>query len=74
MVPRTGYGPRAYTIEASGDGTTWETVAAVPDAPNAAVTTTFAPVEARALRLRITDGHDAQRPPRNVQVAELEVR
>ena len=63
MVPRAGYGPRAYTIEASGDGTTWQAVAAVPAAPNAAVTTTFAPVEARALRLRITDGHDAQRPP-----------
>jgi hypothetical protein len=74
MVPRTNYGPRAYTIEVSDDGAAWREVAAVPAAANGPVTTTIAPTTARALRLRITDSHDAQRPPRNVQVAELEVR
>jgi hypothetical protein len=74
MVPRTGYGPRAYTIEVSEDGTAWREVAAVPAAPNGPVTTPLAAVTVRALRLRITDSHDAQRPPRNVQIAELEVR
>jgi hypothetical protein len=74
MVPRTGYGPRAYAIEASDDGAAWRQVASVPAAPNGPVTTAIAPTTARALRLRITDSHDAQRPPRNVQVAELEVR
>jgi hypothetical protein len=74
MVPRVNYGPRAYTIEVSADGESWQPVAAVPSAPNGTVTTSFAPTAARALRLRITDSHDAQRPPRNVQIAELEVR
>jgi hypothetical protein len=74
MVPRPGYGPRAYTIELSEDGQAWQQVAAVPAAPNAAVTTPFAPATARHVRLRITDSHDAQRPPRNVQVVALEVR
>ena len=74
MVPRTNYGPRAYTIEVSDDGASWREVASVPAAANGAVTTSFAPTTVRALRLRITDSHDAQRPPRNVQVAELEVR
>ena len=74
MVPRVNYGPRAYTIEASADGTAWSTIAAVPSPANATVRTTFAPVTARAVRLRITDGYDWARPPRNVQVVALEVR
>jgi hypothetical protein len=74
MVPRANFGPRAYTIEVSDDGVAWRQVAAIPVAANGPVTTAIAPTTARALRLRITDSHDAQRPPRNVQVAELEVR
>lgn len=74
MRPRTNYGPKAYTIEVSQNGETWREVAAVPSAPNGITVTTFSPTEARYLRLKITDSHDPVRPPRNVQVAELEVR
>jgi hypothetical protein len=75
MVPRVNYGPKAYAIEVSADGEAWREVAAVPAAPNAAVTTTLPePVTARYLRLKITDSWDSVRPPRNVQVAELEER
>jgi hypothetical protein len=74
MVPRVNYGPKAYTIEVSEDGATWREVGAVPAAANATVKTTFTPVTARAVRLRITDGYDRIRPPRNVQVSSLEVR
>jgi hypothetical protein len=75
MIPRTGYGPRAYTVEVSEDGQAWTEAAAVPAAPNDWVVTELAtPVTARHVRLRITDGWDSVRPPRNVQVAELEVR
>jgi hypothetical protein len=75
MVPRTGYGPKAYAIEVSEDGQSWREVASVPAAPNGPSTTTLAePVTARYLRLKITDSWDSVRPPRNVQVAELEER
>jgi len=74
MVPRVNFGPRAYTIEVSEDGAEWREVASVPAAPNGTVSSSFAATTARHLRLRITDSHDAQRPPRNVQVAALEVR
>lgn len=74
MTPRSGYGPRAYSIEVSDDGETWRQVADVPAAANGPVTTTFTPVTARLVRLRITDAYDRVRPPRNVQVAGLEVR
>ena len=74
MVPRVNYGPKAYGVEVSEDGATWREVAAVPAAANATVKATFAPVTARAVRLRITDGYDRIRPPRNVQVSALELR
>jgi hypothetical protein len=74
MVPRVNFGPRAYTIEVSADGEAWNEVAAVPAAPNAQVTSGFETTEARYVRLRITDAYDSVQPPRNVQVAELEVR
>jgi hypothetical protein len=75
MVPRVNYGPKAYAVEVSTDGQTWTEVASVPAAPNGPSTTTFAePVTARYLRLKITDSWDGTRPPRNVQVAELEER
>ncbi|WP_198664195.1 glycosyl hydrolase [Jiangella endophytica] len=65
-------GPRDYTIEVSGDGVSWQSVA-VADHPAAGGTTTFAPVAARYLRLRITDTWDPVRPARNVQISELVV-
>jgi F5/8 type C domain len=74
MIPRVHFGPRAYTIEASSDGESWTEVAAVPAAPNASVSTGFETVAARYVRLRITNAYDSVQPPRNVQVAELEVR
>lgn len=74
MVPRVNYGPKAYSIETSDDGLIWTPVVDIPAAPNAAATTAFAPVITRRIRLRITDGWDKTRPPRNVQVVALEVR
>lgn len=75
MVPRVNYGPKAYAVEVSADGQSWQQIAEVPAAPNAANTTTLPePVTARWLRLRITDSWDRVRPPRNVQVAELQER
>jgi hypothetical protein len=74
MIPRVNFGPRAYTVDVSSDGEDWDEVAAVPAAPNGAVTSAFPTIEARHLRLRITDAYDSVQPPRNVQVAELEVR
>ena len=75
MVPRVNYGPKAYAVEISADGQAWREVAAVPAAPNGPSTSTFAePVAARYLRLKVTDSWDRVRPPRNVQVVELEER
>jgi hypothetical protein len=74
MIPRPGFGPRAYTIEVSGDGQSWTEVAAVPSAANDTVTTRFPAVTARHVRLRMTGGWDRIQPPRNVQIVELEVR
>jgi hypothetical protein len=74
MIPRAGFGPRAYTVEVSVDGEAWTQVASEPAAANGEVTTRFAPVTARHVRLRMTGGWDRIQPPRNVQVAELEVR
>jgi beta-glucosidase len=70
MVPRTGYGPSAYSIQVSNDDQTWTTVADVPAAANGIVTTSFTPATVRYLRLLITGSHDAT--DRNVQVSELE--
>ncbi len=74
MVPRTSFGPSAYTIEISDDDVIWEEIASVPSAPNGTVTTRFSPATARYLRLRMTGGYDRIQPPRNVQVASLIVR
>lgn len=74
MIPRVNFGPRVYTIEVSSDEESWTEVAAVPAAPNASVTTGFETIAARYVRLRITDAYDSVQPPRNAQVAELEVR
>jgi beta-glucosidase len=70
MVPRTSYGPSAYSVQVSNDDQTWTTIADVPSAANGTVTTSFTPVTARYLRLLITGSWDAT--DRNVQVAELE--
>ncbi|MGC4063425.1 MAG: discoidin domain-containing protein [Polyangiaceae bacterium] len=74
MVPRVGYGPKAYTIEVSNDASTWVQAANVPSAANATVTTALTPVEARYLRLQMTAGWDRIQPPRNVQIIALNVR
>jgi hypothetical protein len=73
MTPRTGYGPKAYTVEISDDGQTWTQIADEPAAANGPVTTTFDAVTTRWLRIRITDSWDRVRPPRNVQVVALSV-
>jgi hypothetical protein len=74
MVPRVGYGPKAYTIEVSNDGTTWSVAASVPTAANSTITTTLTPVVARYVRLQITGGWDRIQPPRNVQIISLNVK
>lgn len=74
MVPRVGYGPKAYTIETSSDASNWQVVASLPSATNATIVTTFAPVQARYLRLQMTAGWDRIQPPRNVQIITLSVK
>jgi hypothetical protein len=75
MTPRSGYGPKTYTIDVSDDGTTWRQVASVPAAASSGPTaTSFAPTVARWVRIRITVGWDRGGAARNVQVAELDVR
>jgi hypothetical protein len=46
----------------------------VAGAPKSGSTATFAPVTARYLRVRITDGHYTAVPGNNVQSSALEVR
>ena len=70
MIPRSGYGPTAYSIQISSDDQAWTTVATVPSAANGTVTTSFTPVTAQYLRLLITGSYDTT--DRNVQVAELQ--
>ncbi|WP_329058081.1 glycosyl hydrolase [Amycolatopsis sp. NBC_01480] len=67
--PQADYGPRDFDVDASGDGRNWTTVRSVTNAPRGTSTTTFPPVQARFLRLRITATLDPLR--RNVQIAEL---
>jgi hypothetical protein len=75
MTPRSGYGPKTYTIEVSGDGTAWRQVAGEPSAAvSGPTTTTFAPTVARWVRIRITVGWDRGGAARNVQLAELDLR
>ena len=73
-VGRSTYGPRSYQIQTSADGRAWTTAATVADAPRAGTTTTVPTIDARYVRLRITDSWDPLRPPRNVQMPALEVR
>jgi len=74
MVPRANFGPRAYSVEVSSDEVSWTEVAVAEHVPNRELTTRFPTVDARYVRLRITDSWDSVQPPRNVQVAELIVR
>lgn len=73
VVPRPGYGPRSYAVEVSDDGSTWTEVASEPSVPNGTLTTIFAPVTARMVRLRITGSWDWVQPPRNVQIVSMMV-
>lgn len=81
-VPRTQgstvWGPRAYTVEVSTDGQTWTGVAAESEtepAPTAPATSEFEAIEARYVRLRVTEAWGGFTDPApNVQLAELEVR
>jgi hypothetical protein len=68
MVPRSGYGPTAYTVSVSDDGAVWTDVAEVPSAADDTVTTTFPPMVARFVRLSVTGSWDWVQPPRNVQI------
>jgi hypothetical protein len=75
VAGRTGYGPKTYTVQTSTDGQSWQDVAQVTSGPNGPRTTAFTPTTARYLRLWITDGYDtAGSPPRNTQVAELQIQ
>ncbi|HWO62283.1 MAG TPA: discoidin domain-containing protein, partial [Umezawaea sp.] len=67
--PQADYGPQDFDIDTSDDGRNWTTVRSVVHAPRGTSTTTFPPVQARYLRLRITATLDPLR--RNVQIAEL---
>jgi hypothetical protein len=54
MTPRAGWGPTAYTIQVSPDGTNWTTVATVSAAEDGSTTTSLAPVTTQYLRLVMT--------------------
>jgi hypothetical protein len=71
MIPRVNFGPTAYSVQVSNDGVAWTTVATQPSVPNGTITTNFAPVTARMVRLEITGGWDRIVPSRNVQVVTL---
>ncbi len=75
VIPRPGFSPKTYTVQTSTDGQSWQNSAQVTGGPNGPRTTTFPATTARYLRLWMTDGYDtAGSPPRNTQVAELQVR
>lgn len=72
MTPRPGYGPTAYTIQVSGDGQNWTTVATVTSAGESGTTTTArAPVTAHYLRLLMTGSYQSSGD--TDQIAELDV-
>lgn len=71
---RSSYGPRSYEIQISADRRAWTTtVATVEEVPRAGTTTAFPTIDARYVRLRITDSWDPLRPPRNVQMPAREI-
>ncbi|HKC27224.1 MAG TPA: discoidin domain-containing protein, partial [Jatrophihabitans sp.] len=72
VTPRSGYGPKTYDVQVSGDDQSWTTTAQVVNGPNATLRTSFASVTARYVRILMTASYD--RTDRNVQVAELEAR
>lgn len=72
MLPRSGYGPRDYTIQTSADGQNWTTVATVTGAASSGATTTaVTPVTAQYVRLVMTDTY--QGTGLTDQIAELTV-
>ncbi len=70
---RSNWGVHTYDIQTSLDGTSWQTVASVADAPKTGATSTFPAVSARYVRLRITDSWD-DATGANAQISEFEIR
>jgi hypothetical protein len=69
---RGNWSPRRFDVQVSLDGRTWSTVATVESPKNGRLTS-FAPVEARYVRLRITEAWTPETPSSNTQVAEFRV-
>ena len=75
MTPRPNYGPKTYEIQTSMNGRTFTTRATETNIANGSPrTTTFSPVTAQFIQIRVHDSYDTQSPPRNSQIAEFDVR
>jgi len=69
---RGNWSPRRFDVQVSLDGQTWSTVATV-ESPKNGTLTSFGPVDARYVRLRITEAWTPESPASNTQVAEFRV-
>jgi len=69
---RGNWSPRRFDVQVSLDGRTWSTVTTVESPKNGRLTS-FAPVDARYVRLRITEAWTPESPASNTQVAEFRV-
>jgi hypothetical protein len=71
---RPGYGPRVGEVQVSSGGSVWRNVQTFTAPRSGQVGAKFEPVEARAVRLLVTDAYDtAAGASRNVQIAELKL-
>ena len=70
---RGNWSPRRFDVQVSLDGQTWSTVATVESPKNGTVTS-FDPVAARFIRLRITEAWSPALPASNTQVAVFRVQ
>lgn len=71
LTGRDRWAPRSYQVQTSPDGKRWTTVRSVTDA--APGTTSFAPTEARYVRLVITAAWAPTSPGHNTQLAGFAV-
>ncbi|HAK94571.1 MAG TPA: glycoside hydrolase [Planctomycetes bacterium] len=73
FLPRKGYGPREFTVEASDDGAAFRAVASGTAAPEGTTTVAFERTRGRVFRLVVHGAFDPLHPdsPRNVQIAEF---
>lgn len=73
LFGRSDWGPRNYEVQISTDGSDWETVATVVDAPKTSVTSTFPSAWARYVRIVITESWSPNLPASNTQASEIAI-